>query len=193
MKLVKQYFPTRTRGSVDEYPYHIKLSVFLLDGSGRMNQTTLSKISNLFTMLQKDYDHSRSKPPKGGLLTKKLIANVDSLHVMIKNKQGSETSLRKFLMSRIDPNSKKPRFGAISPSPTAGNKGSCLTQFTTYRSGSEKRTIEVADRASQYASLQMCNDIWQHFDLEVLEKVLAPVLLDDLVMNSAVVLADLPD
>ena len=135
IELVKQYFPTRTRDTVDDYPCHIKLSVFLLDGSGRMNQNTLGKISNLFTMLQKDYEHSRSKPPNGGLLTKKLIANVDSLHKRIKDKEGNVTSLRKFLMNRIDPITKKARFGAISPSPTAGNKGSCLTKFTTYRSG----------------------------------------------------------
>ena len=193
MDLVKQYFPTRTRESVDDYPCHIKLSVFLLDGSGRMNNTTLSKISNLFTMLQRDYEHSRAKPPQGGLLTKKLIANIDSLHVLIKDKQGNSTSLRKFLMSRIDPISKKARFGAISPAPTSGNKGSCLTQFTTYRSGDDKRTSDVAERASQYTSLQMCQALWDHFDLEVLDKVLAPVLLDNLAMNSAVVLADLPD
>ena len=59
--------------------------------------------------------------------------------------------------------------------------------------GLTKRSTEVALRASQYTSNQLCSELWDTFALEVLEGVLAPVLLDDLVMNSAVVLADLPD
>ena len=193
MQLVQEHFPTRTRRSLDDYPCHIKLSIFLLNGSGVMSQNTLIKVPNLFGTCHSDYEHSKQKPPKGGLLTKKLLANVDSLHVPIKDKAGNTTSLRKFLMSRMDPVLKnKPRFGAIRPAPTAGNKGSCHTQFTTYRSGSEARCAMIADRSSQYASLEMCGEIWENFPQSELDHVLAPVLLDDLAMDNAVILEDLP-
>ena len=193
MKLVKQYFPTRTRTSLDDYPRHIKLSVFLLDGSGRMNKTTLENIPNLFSTLQQDYDHSKSRPPIGGALTKKLLANVDGLHSPMVDNEGRTTSLRQFLMSRKDPVTLKPRFGAICPTPTAGNKGSCHTQSTTYRSGSAARSGQMADRGSQYAAQEMCNEIWSNFPAEELDKVLAPSILDDLAMDTAVVLEDLPN
>ena len=193
MKLVQEYFPTRTRSSLEEYPLHIKLSIFLLNGSGVMSQNTLEKIPNLFSTSQLDYEHSKFKPPKGGLLAKKLLANVDSLHVPIKDKYGKLTTLRQFLMSRKDPMvPQKPRFGAICPAPTAGNKGSCHTLFTTYRSGSEARSTQLADRASQYASLEMCGEIWDNFSPSALESVLAPILMDDLAMDHAVVLEELP-
>ena len=50
----------------------------------------------------------------------------------------------------------------------------------------------MTDRTSQYASVAMVQDIWMNFAKAQLDHIMAPVLLDNLVMDSSVVLDDFP-
>ena len=88
--------------NIADYPGHQKFTAFPFDDTS-IHREILSKrkYQNLENVLQQDYYHSKTPTNQGGgRLTKKLVANVNSLSELVTTKDGTTTTFREIIMEK---------------------------------------------------------------------------------------------
>ena len=176
-----------------KYLLDVELHVFPMDDQGNFHKKALEKYPNLSYLMNLDFQHSiYSVETGGGRIQDKLISSIDSLHHPIVDKNGNQTTLRKFITQQKDPELDRPFITNVAPTPTSGNAASLLTTFTTYRASNERKTKEIAKRAQEFVK-KLPELIWKNFDEETVTRILAPSKCQKLALKTALSKIDVPE